>query len=89
MKINEFELFALIDTGSYVNLVRMSDAKKIQKGNLVYDDTLKTRLTGIAEKEVISMGTFIAKLQIDEYFADIKFQVVKDTDIPVYLEKLY
>lgn len=82
IKINGKDFVTLIDTGSDINLITKSEFEKIKEGIADYK-TGSTCITGIAEKEVYTEGMFTANVQIDNYYTDIKFHIVKDNEIPV------
>lgn len=81
IKINGREVVTLIDTGSDINLITKSEFEKINEG--VDYQTESTCITGIAKNKVYTEGMFIANVQIDQYYTDVKFHVVKDSEIPV------
>lgn len=83
IKINDVEVTALIDTGSDVNLIKISEVENILRDKSSYTSDFTINLTGIAGKELRTEGVLNAILTIDDYYADIKFHVVKDDAIPV------
>ncbi|XP_060804305.1 uncharacterized protein LOC132902567 [Amyelois transitella] len=83
IRVNNFEKIALIDTGSDVNLMRISEVMKVIKDESNYDKDTITELTGIAGKRLHTEGLLSAKVVIDDYYTDFKFYVVQDNCIPV------
>ncbi|XP_045500927.1 uncharacterized protein LOC123698364 isoform X3 [Colias croceus] len=84
LKINNIDVEALIDTGSDANLIIMSYFRKIQGEKLLsYSSGTTETLTGIAEKEIYTKGSFTAKIEIDDCYFETLFYVVDDGAIPV------
>ncbi|CAK1581582.1 unnamed protein product [Parnassius mnemosyne] len=83
IKINDVEITALIDTGSDVNLIKLSEVEKFMTEKVIYDKEKSIHLTGIAGKELNTKGLLKVKVLIDDYYADLEFHVVQDYAIPV------
>lgn len=83
VKINDVMVQVLIDTGSDVNLIKTSQFNMINGDKYDYDPNTSLRLTGIAEREIQSNGSFLAKVQIDESYFDTTIHIVEDDTIPV------
>ncbi|CAK1603490.1 unnamed protein product [Parnassius mnemosyne] len=83
IKINDVEITALIDTGSDVNLIKLSEVEKFMTEKAIYDKEKSIHLTGIAGKELNTKGLLKVKVLIDDYYADLEFHVVQDYAIPV------
>ncbi|CAK1582740.1 unnamed protein product [Parnassius mnemosyne] len=74
---------ALIDTGSDVNLIKLSEVETLMTEKVIYDKEKSIHLTGIAGKELNTEGLLKVKVLIDDYYADLEFHVVQDYAIPV------
>lgn len=79
--INETLVKALIDTGSDVNLIKESYLYKINSED--YNQDVTMCLKGIADHEIQTRGSILAKIQIDNCYFDATIHVVQDEDIPV------
>lgn len=83
LKINDVELKVLIDTGSDVNLINMTKFKRLDEEKINYNPNDTLSISGIAENEVKTQGSFIATVQIDGYYYKTTFYVVDEDTIPV------
>lgn len=83
IKMNDVEVKVLIDTGSDVNLIKMSHFNSVCGSQHGFDSSSVTRLTGIAEHEIQTKGSTIVKIQIDDCYFDTVIHIVDDDSIPV------
>lgn len=82
VKINDVTAKVLIDTGSDVNLVNETYFKEVNGEKYDYDPNSVLSLTGIAEYEIQTKGSFTGKIQMDESYFESKFYIVDDNAIP-------
>ncbi|KAJ0178585.1 hypothetical protein K1T71_005360 [Dendrolimus kikuchii] len=82
-KINGVTVKTFIDTGSDANLICESYYKQnfLENNDYNIKDTLK--LSGIAEYEVCTKGSFMAKVEIDNVHFETLMHVIDDDVIPV------
>lgn len=78
--LNKKESNAFIDTGSDINAVRESFAKKLKIDEIIYNHTDKYKGAGGAE--VKSNRHFFGELFIDDQYFSPRFRIVRDDDIP-------
>lgn len=78
IKIQNFTFNALVDTGCELCLMRCD--KWVQLGKIQLNPD-KRNLLGIGGYKFTTMGSFSAKVKIDDILLEMTFQVVKDRDL--------
>lgn len=82
-KINDIEVTTFLDTGSDANLIRECYYREVLSKDNDYDPNNTLNLSGIAEHEVRTKGSFTARIEMDDVTFETKINVVDDDVIPV------